>query len=410
MPIRISGIPDSDPLRRLVARLDADGDGEISLTEVEAAAARDDAAGDVFSADERFLLVALLRSLKGEGPLPDGVTAPAANDPSVAVDAIAARASSLQQGDVSADLARLNETQRAVVADVRAKSKERSAAARASLLELAKRSGFSEEDVDRVLAFIEKEAPVTVNFNPDKALRQVTQPRTGAANDHTYNVAVDRNAFLIDAFLVDDQYKNQFETGITSGSSSAYAGGSRDKWEETIFEKGYHGHPLLPQERPKYGALNAAGVPGGPAQSYGSCYFILKPGVKARTSFTPRNSSGVQAADVGTADAFQHVLAKAGDFKNIMDNGLGKPPAARSGWGYLEAQVHGPVDFAKDVAVVVVHTKFSDTAYEQKLRAWSAKHSVEVRWHDGTKVLSDEEWSKARPTPKPADPPAGGGP
>ena len=66
------------------------------------------------------------------------------------------------------------------------------------------------------------------------------------------------------------------------------------------------------------------------------------------------------------------------------------------GWGYVEAQVHGPVAFDKDIASVVIDQKFANTEYETKLRKLASMHGIAVQWNDGQKVVSDAEWKAAR--------------
>lgn len=396
MAIRLNHLPPSSKLLEVAKRLDVDGSGQLTKAELEKARAEIDAGLSTFTPAEKGLVTKLEKILVGEEPLPAPSARPAARGHSP----LGVRLGGDAVIDASGNLARLNDTQRAVLADVKVKAKERSDNARAALLALAQRNGYSEADVDRALEYIRTEAPITINFHPDKALRQQTS-RYGAASADLpkYEVAVDRETSkLIDAFMVDGHYKNQFETGITSGSASAYPGGSRDVWEKTIFEGGYHGHDLIPAERPKYGAMNAAKYPKGPAGSYGSCYFVLKPGARERTTFTAGNSSVRRAEHVGTVDHFQHVLKDASMFKDIMEVALGRREftTTTSGWGYIEAQVHGPVSFDKDIAAVVIDAKFAGTEYEDKLRKFAEMHKIEVQWTNGQTVMSDDEWKASR--------------
>ncbi len=297
-------------------------------------------------------------------------------------------------GDARAgDLSRLNETQRAVMKDVEAKAAQRSKAARPALETRVKSLGYTVAQLDKALEYIKTSAPTTINFSPDKALRQQTSAY-GAAATMKYEVKVDREkSRLIDAFAVDGHYKNQFETGITSGSSSAYPGGSRDGWEKNIFEGGYHKHDLIPAERPKYGALNAGQYANSTASHYGSCYFELKAEARSRITFTAGNSSGKQAKDVGTAQHFQHVLLAVDEpqFRQIMDVANGKAAGGPStSWQYIEAQVHGPVEFHTDLDTVVINTSFKGTEYEKKLREFADANDLAIKWHDGKTVTKDK--------------------
>lgn len=321
----------------------------------------------------------------------DGTTSPVGTRLPGAVTTGASHA--VDASDRSGDLTRLNATQRKVVADVFKKSQQRSDQTMPLLTKKAERLGISKADLQLTLDYIKNDAPLTIAFHPDKQLQKMTSSYgTTPAHMPRYEIAVDRDKNrLIDAFLKDGVYRNQFETGITCGSSSAYPGGSRDGWEKTIFEGGYHDHDLIPEERPKYGSLNAVRKAAGTATGYGSCYFVLKPGARDRSSCTPSNSSGCRAEQVGTVDSFAHVLNAIYDdyFKAIVQVAKEKKPAETGWWSYIEAQVHGPVEFGVDVESVVVDTRFKGTEYEKKLRTFAEKYAVKLQWHDEKKVWND---------------------
>ncbi len=369
MSIRISNLEPGSLLRRYAERIDTGRKGVITAKDIAAARARLDPAANKWveeSLHEKLSKLVL-----------DGVASP--NRPVV--------------GDLSGAIERLNDTQRTVLADVKTKAVQRSQSAMAQLIQKASALGFSEADVHTCLDYVKNSAPITINFNPDKALTLQTHSY-GGAKSLGYEVSVDRaTSRVIDALTVDGHYKNQFETGITSGSNSAYPGGSRDNWEKTIFEGEYHHHELIPSERPKYGGLNGDQAPQGPASSYGSCYFVMKQGTRERTTFTPNNSSGCSAQQVGTTDHFAHVLkdVESTRFTKLMNFANGRPVTGGSGWGYIEAQIHGPLEFDKDIAQVVCHTKFKGTEYEAKLRKFAEMNGAELMWTDGFKVTGDSE-------------------
>ena len=50
---------------------------------------------------------------------------------------------------------------------------------------------------------------------------------------------------------------------------------------------------------------------------------------------------------------------------------------------YVELQVHGPVEFAKDVARIVIDRKYEGSIYAKKLRLFAKKNGIPVWWHDG---------------------------
>jgi hypothetical protein len=115
---------------------------------------------------------------------------------------------------------------------------------------------------------------------------------------------------VAECLLEDGQYRNQFETGLSSGSRTAFPGGSRDRWEQELFDGAYHGPEAGIGERPKYGALQLIRHPDGPAPRFGSCYFVLRASVSFRTSFTFAGSEQVRASErLGTIDKMDAVMA-----------------------------------------------------------------------------------------------------
>ena len=52
-------------------------------------------------------------------------------------------------------------------------------------------------------------------------------------------------------FFKEGVYRNQFETGLSSGSLSAFPGGARDTWESALFGGAYHTDGVTASERPK---------------------------------------------------------------------------------------------------------------------------------------------------------------
>src|SRR5262249_49203254 len=130
---------------------------------------------------------------------------------------------------------------------------------------------------------------VVVHFHPD---RFGTKPITVA-----------------EALLSDGLYRNQFETGLSSGSVTAFAGGERDRWERTLFGGGYHRDGGMRGERPKYGALELVRFSDGPIPRFGSCYLVLRPDVSRRTSFTFMGSEDPRAPErLGLIDQMDAVF------------------------------------------------------------------------------------------------------
>jgi hypothetical protein len=91
------------------------------------------------------------------------------------------------------------------------------------------------------------------------------------------------NRTVASGLLENGIYKSQFETGISKSLVSA-PGGPRDEWERAIFNGAYSGFEAT--HRPKYGALDLMCSPDSPAPRFGSSFFVLKPDVSQRSTFT----------------------------------------------------------------------------------------------------------------------------
>ena len=126
---------------------------------------------------------------------------------------------------------------------------------------------------------------------------------------HPYRFGL-KSTTVAEDLLKDGLYRNQFETGLSSGSVSAFPGGERDTWERTLFGGAYHAEGVMASERPKYGALELVRYPDGPIPRFGSCYFVLRPGVSMRTSFTFMGSEHPRAMErLGTIDRLHSMMA-----------------------------------------------------------------------------------------------------
>ena len=295
---------------------------------------------------------------------------------------------------------RLTDTQRKVLAHMRSTIGARSAESHAAALARVTALGYTEADYARLIEYLRNDAPVIIAFHPDKKLTRTTAVY-GAAHAELpdYRVPVDRaSAVLVDALLADTHYRNQFETGLTSGSPSAYPGGSRDTWERGLFDGLYQEGPFTPHERPKYGSLNASNDPGATATaSYGSSYFVLTDEARRRATFTAGDSSGISWGSMkqgmGMVDAFEALLANPQlndeQLRAMIRVAKGEVPSLPSRHPYVEAQIHGPVELAKDVKEIVGHARFLGTPVEAKLRELARKTGVPIRWQDGTKLVDD---------------------
>lgn len=233
----------------------------------------------------------------------------------------------------------LTDQQKGVMEKSGAEAKVRSAAARKALLTKVKSFGMSAKDLDLIKAHI-KQAEVTVNFRAYQMIGSKPLPE------------VMQSSGVV---------RNMFETG-SSGGSSDFAG--REKVERDLF--GYK--EITPTsamaektERPKYAAINptTSGMGGADTSSYGMSALVLDPKVRSRTTLTPSDSFAAKNPElVGTFDDIDHVLlakfseGEGQDFaRTLLAHAKGQR-ADTKGFGYLEAQVHGQIDIARDVLYV----------------------------------------------------------
>jgi hypothetical protein len=237
---------------------------------------------------------------------------------------------------------------------------------------------------DELAAAIAGHGRITLNFHPD---RLIADGRTVAQ-----------------ALADEGVYRNQFETRISSGSRTAFAGGERDRWEHKLFGGAYQRAGVAARERPKYGALDLLGHPDGAAPRFGSCHLRLRPEVTRRSTFC-FGDSHLGPRDTGTIDALAAVLA--GLLEAVRDTGvaLGRagidvaglcarlvagpataPQHGRSLDDYIEAQVHGEVRVPRDVEAIVADPSFRGTEIERELRRLGAP----LVWHAGFELGVDE--------------------
>jgi hypothetical protein len=254
---------------------------------------------------------------------------------------------------------------------------------------------------------VRSHARVVVHFHPDRfGLKPMT---------------------VAESLLEDGRYRNQFETGLSSGSRTAFAGGSRDRWERDLFGGAYHGSGVLADERPKYGSLELIRHPDGPAPRFGSCYFVLRPAVSRRSTFTFGGSEGVMAVErFGTIDSMEAVIAALLEevasggmttvrwapflaptlgLANVTVGGLlerlqrelptnrSDPSVGRPGRvldSGVEAHVHGPVDLRRDVECLVIDPAFDGTSIGETLADVCRRYEIPSHWHCGFRMSVED--------------------
>lgn len=273
------------------------------------------------------------------------------------------------------------------LAHVKRRAEAASGAARERLAALLERAGLGPSDHRALVQQGPRNARITLNFHPDRP----------CADGLT----------VVERLLAEGQHRSQFATGISNGSRTAFAGGDRDRWEETLFGGAYHGASIGVDERPKYGGLDLMRHADGACPRFGSCYFELRSAVVARCTFT-FGDSHTGPEPVGTIEAFEPVLAALFEGVEATGEALGtggldvaslarslvatadpgrgevvsRPPGCALD-AYIEAQIHGDVDLARDVAALVIDPAFEGTETGDPLRSLAEKHGFALHSHPG---------------------------
>ena len=304
-------------------------------------------------------------------------------------------------------LGRLTSTQRAAWRNVVEAVRDRQVSTRARVRQIIRTAGCPELLFDAAMETVHRHARVVLHFHPDRiGVKPIT---------------------VAEALLEDGQYRSQFETGLSSGGLTAYPGGLRDEWERTLFGGAYHRHGAGGCERPKYGALELIRYPDGPWPRFGSCYFVLRPEVTRRTSFTFSGSEQPDASErLGTIDCMNGVLAAllaevasgaqvqmpwppyvaptlgvenltiTGMLERLSNDLPAPRPEPSSGAPGrvldtgVEAQVHGPIDLAEDVERLVADPAFRATPTGHLLSELCRTHGIVLDWHCGFRLAATD--------------------
>jgi len=205
---------------------------------------------------------------------------------------------------------------------------------------------------------------------------------------------------VAEGFLQLGRYLPQSVTGLSSGSRSAIPGGERFRWEDAFF--GLTADSSR-DDRPVYGTLDVTNDPFGGGPRFGSCFIVLHEDCLERTTFCVGDSH-LNPQDVGTSDQFAGILAgffemvdATGLARNLtvpdllagLDSGFSDEPA-RDLDHYIEAQIHGPVDFERDVVAIVADPSFRGTPTETALQACGERWGLDIRWHPGSVLAVDD--------------------
>lgn len=285
----------------------------------------------------------------------------------------------------------LTEAQAGALQLVVKEARTQSEANRVKLQARLEQWGYPTDAVDQVLAYIKDEAPIIIHIDLAKRLPRLRD---------------------------DTHYRNQFETGLTCGSSDLT---KRKSWESRLFKGIYDNASNA--ERVKYGVLNAVNDPQGIASvssQYGKDYLVLKR-VRLRTTFSDKDSCNEGL--LASCEWYAHVLALYNDLelKAVTEVALGEKLFADSSvletarGGYKEVQIHGDICFQEHIEAVVLHSDRLGTTVEGQVQEWCQKIGARLEFMPAPASASatpgvvlpesmTADGKKAAPAPKPPVP------
>gem|GEM_PF-228161 len=291
--------------------------------------------------------------------------------------------------------------QMAAIQHINARARGRRSIALETREHIRQMCNLPSQAMESAVETIRSHARVALHFHPD---RPVASGQTVA-----------------EALLEHGTYRNQFETKISNGGVTAFAGGQRDECERRLFGGSYHTPEVTPEDRPRYGALDLLGHAEGPAPRFGSCYFILAGPASQRCTITYQDSHS-DPSEVGTLEELDDVLAAllrdvffhdaalgerdltVATLLRRIESALANPVGGRAAHErpfrnlnqYIEAQVHGPVLLATDADALVVDPSFRGTATEDRLSELCRRYEVALQWHHGFRLPIEDVPSNFR--------------
>ena len=265
--------------------------------------------------------------------------------------------------------------------------------ASSTIRHILKMSNISDNLYENSINKLKEHAQVAFHFHPDRLDADMTT--------------------VAESLLNSGMYKSQFETRISNGSVSAHSGGDRDLWEKELYKGAYHSGEFDGKERAKYGALNVFKHPDGPAPRFGSCYFLLKPEVSKRCTYTYLDSHNIPE-ERGTIDEFDDIISalfieiftrdfalgehdlNTTKFIKFLSNEIAIPRkdfqrdnSKRNLNHYIEVQVHGDVSLEKDVDCLVADPSFKNTDTGNHFQEMAKKYGFKLFWHSGYSLNLD---------------------
>ncbi len=221
---------------------------------------------------------------------------------------------------------------------------------------------------------------------------------------------------VAEGLLLDGRFRNQYETRISNGSPTAFPGGERDEWERICFGGCYHFEEVPFSDRPKYGALDLLQHPDGACPRFGSCYFVLKPEVSKRSTYTlGGNQDDLALEKTGCLDSLHavfaplllhieqglevlgltqitvaHFLEKLSELPAYTVGESWNRPLGNALDSFVEAQIHGSIDLLHDIDLLVADPSFRTTPIEATLAKICFKYKIDFAWHPGYELPVDE--------------------
>lgn len=290
--------------------------------------------------------------------------------------------------------------------------KSRLTTAQNNALEYVKQSAQQRrsKDLARIEAVLSK---TRVEVKAEDVIKAISDTTYLTSNFHPDRLIADGRS-VIAALFEDGIYRSQFETKISNGGLTAFAGGDRDKWEEAMLGGAYQAVGVRDAERPKYGGLNLMQYTDGACPRFGSCHLRLKQSILPRATLT-FGDSATNPSDIAVIDAFEPVLAGLLERIDIDQNALGTsnvtvtefvkalvepnsdeaktifaPKQGRALDDYIEAQIHGELNMAEEVDAIVADPSFQGTATGEILEATAKKYSISLEWHAGFELKPSE--------------------
>ena len=227
--------------------------------------------------------------------------------------------------------------------------------------------------------------PVTLNFHPDRILR----------NGKT----------IMENLLAQGEYHGQFRTGTTNGGKTAYIGGDRYLWEQRLF---FDAYPQESLDRPKYGALNLFRYADGASARFGSCFFTLKHDIVSRCTFAYGDSS-LTPTILCTSDTFAGILVGLlVDVKNhrrllnkVVSSQqealaiLANPRDEHQEIGKnlddcIEAHIHGDVRLSEDVENLSMDGSYLHTPFAEQAKLLCEKYGITLKTIPKRQVHADD--------------------